>query len=327
MEHLINSFDMKNHKNKPLVSIVIPCYNEEENVKKLYFEIKETTSEFNNRYEFEYIFIDNDSSDNTVSILRSLACNDRNLKVIINTRNFGHLRSPYHALLQANGDCAILIAADFQDPPSLIKEFINHWEKGSKIVIGVKNKSKENPLMFSIRKLYYNLIEKYSDIKHIKNFTGFGLYDISVIDMVRDLNEPYPYFRGLIAETGLKYDEIFFTQPRRSKGKSKNNFYTLFDIAMLGFVSYSKVPLRFSIFVGLFASFMSLMAALTYFVYKLMYWDSFQLGVAPVIIGMFLFASIQLIFIGLIGEYVGAIHTQIKNRPLVYEKERINFDS
>ena len=327
MEHLINSFDMKNHKNKPLVSIVIPCYNEEENVKKLYFEIKETTSEFNNRYEFEYIFIDNDSSDNTVSILRSLACNDRNLKVIINTRNFGHLRSTYHALLQANGDCAILIAADFQDPPSLIKEFINHWEKGSKIVIGVKNKSKENPLMFSIRKLYYNLIEKYSDIKHIKNFTGFGLYDISVIDMVRDLNEPYPYFRGLIAETGLKYDEIFFTQPRRSKGKSKNNFYTLFDIAMLGFVSYSKVPLRFSIFVGLFASFMSLMAALTYFVYKLMYWDSFQLGVAPVIIGMFLFASIQLIFIGLIGEYVGAIHTQIKNRPLVYEKERINFDS
>jgi len=317
---------MKNNRANALVSIVVPCYNEEENVNKLYNEICKIMEGFHAQYNYECIFIDNASTDSTVQVLREIADTDNRLKIIINTRNFGHLRSPYHAVLQAKGDCIVLLAADFQDPPSLISDFIHSWEGGEKIVVGIKNKSKENRLMFLVRKAYYKLIEKYSDIEHITNFTGFGLYDKSVIDMIRGLEEPYPYFRGLIAETGVECKKVFFTQPKRDRGKTKNNFYTLFDIAMLGFVNYSKVPLRLSILTGFLMALMSLLVAFTYFVYKILFWNSFQLGLAPLIIGMFLFASMQLIFIGVIGEYVGSIYTQIKGKPLVYEKERVNFD-
>ena len=312
--------------NSDTISIVVPCYNEEGNVASLYREICNVMKGGYAHYKFECIFIDNASTDNTEQVLRKIAAKDKRLKIVINTRNFGHLRSPYYAVLQAKGDCIILLAADFQDPPSLIGDFIHSWESGEKIFIGIKNISKENRLMFLIRKSYYSLIEKYSDIEHISNFTGFGLYDKSVINMIRSLDEPYPYFRGLIAETGVQYKKIFFTQPKRSKGKTKNNIYTLFDIAMLGFVNYSKVPLRLSIITGFIVSLLSLLVAFAYLIYKILFWDSFQLGLAPLIIGMFLFASMQLIFIGVIGEYVGSIYTQIKNKPLVYVKERVNFD-
>ena len=310
-----------------LISIVTPCYNEEENVKELYLQIKCIFKNLDENYTYEHIFIDNASKDKTVSILKRIAKEDKNVKIIANARNFGHIRSPYHALLQTKGDAVICISADLQDPPSMIKDFIKKWEEGFKIVVGVKNKSEENPIMFAIRKLYYNLIEKYAETEQIKNFTGFGLYDREFVDILRTLDEPYPYFRGLITEMGFERAEIEFTQPKRKKGKTKNNFYTLYDMAMLGFVNHSKVPLRMATFVGFSVAILSLPVALSYFIYKLIFWQRFQLGAAPIVIGIFFFAAVQLFFIGIIGEYIGAIYTQVKNRPLVIEKERINFDT
>ena len=310
-----------------LISIVTPCYNEEENVKELYLQIKCIFKNLDENYTYEHIFIDNASKDKTVSILKRIAKEDKNVKIIANARNFGHIRSPYHALLQTKGDAVICISADLQDPPSMIKDFIKKWEEGFKIVVGVKNKSEENPIMFAIRKLYYNLIEKYAETEQIKNFTGFGLYDREFVDILRTLDEPYPYFRGLITEMGFERAEIEFTQPKRKKGNTKNNFYTLYDMAMLGFVNHSKVPLRMATFVGFSVAILSLPVALSYFIYKLIFWQRFQLGAAPIVIGIFFFAAVQLFFIGIIGEYIGAIYTQVKNRPLVIEKERINFDT
>jgi glycosyltransferase involved in cell wall biosynthesis len=277
-------------------------------------------------YSYEHIFIDNASKDKTVSILKEIAKKDKNVKIIINARNFGHIRSPYHAILQAKGDAVISIAADLQDPPSMIADFIKNWEEGYKIVVGVKSKSEENPVIFAIRKLYYNLIEKFADTKQIKNFTGFGLYDREFVNILREIDEPYPYFRGLITEMGFERAEIEFIQPKRKKGKTKNNFYTLYDMAMLGFVSHSKVPLRMATFIGFSVATFSLLVALGYLIYKLVFWQRFQLGMAPMVIGVFFFAAVQLFFIGIIGEYIGAIYTQVKNRPLVIEKERINFE-
>ena len=310
-----------------LISIVTPCYNEEENVKELYLQIKCIFKNLDENYTYEHIFIDNASKDKTVSILKRIAKEDKNVKIIVNARNFGHIRSPYHALLQTKGDAVICISADLQDPPSMIKDFIKKWEEGFKIVVGVKNKSEENPIMFAIRKLYYNLIEKYAETEQIKNFTGFGLYDREFVDILRTLDEPYPYFRGLITEMGFERAEIEFTQPKRKKGKTKNNFYTLYDMAMLGFVNHSKVPLRMATFVGFSVAIFSLLVALSYFIYKFIFWNSFQVGMAPIVIGVFFFAAVQLFFIGIIGEYIGAIYTQVKNRPLAIEKERINFDT
>ena len=308
-----------------LISVVTPCYNEEENVGELYLAIKDIFSSIN-QYSYEHIFIDNCSSDKTQDILKQIAAKDKNVKVIINSRNFGHIRSPFHALLQAKGDAVILIVSDFQDPPQLITDFIKKWEEGYKVVIGVKPRSKENFIMFTIRKIYYNLIKKFSDdVKQIKNFTGFGLYDKKVIEVLREMKEPYPYFRGLISEIGFERIEVEYLQPARKKGKTKNNFYTLYDIAMLGFVNYSKVPLRLSAFIGFIVSVVSFLVALAYFIYKIIYWDRFSIGSAPLIIGLFFFSAVQLFFIGIMGEYIGAIYTQVKGRPLVIEKERINF--
>lgn len=310
------------------ISIVTPCYNEEENVEALYERVKALFA--NNpalrRYRYEHLFIDNASKDKTVEILRRLSAADRNVKVIINTRNFGHIRSPYYGLLQAQGDAVILLVADFQDPPELIETFIGHWEQGQKVVMAVKNRSLESPLMFAVRKAYYNLVSRLADIDLVKNYTGFGLYDRVVIQKLREINDPYPYFRGLIMDLGYPSTRVFYEQPARKRGITKNNFYTLYDMAMLGITNHSKVPLRVATMAGFFMSGVSLFAAFCYLIAKLVLWDQFQLGTAPILIGVFLFSSVQLFFIGIIGEYIGAIHTQVLNRPLVIERERINFE-
>ncbi|HEY5590797.1 MAG TPA: glycosyltransferase family 2 protein [Paludibacter sp.] len=308
-----------------LISVVTPCYNEEQNVERLYQTIKEIFLGLP-EYNYEHIFIDNSSIDGTVEILKRLALFDQRLKIIVNVRNFGHIRSPYYGMLQSKGDAVISVVADLQDPPSMIIDFVDKWEKGYKIVVGTKTKSKENKLMYRFRKLYYNTISKISETDQIKNFTGFGLYDRQFIEILRSLDEPYPYFRGLITELGFSRIEIPYTQPKRERGKTKNNFYTLYDIAMLGFVSYSKLPLRLASFIGFGVSLFSFIIALIYLVYKLIDWNNFSVGIAPLVIGIFFFGGVQLFFLGIIGEYIGAIFTQVKKRPLVIEKERINFE-
>ena len=307
-----------------LISIVTPCYNEENNVEAVYNQVKEIFNKLDG-YEYEHIFIDNASKDTTVAILKEIALKDKNVKIIINTRNFGHIRSPYHGMLQSKGDAVISLVADLQDPPSMLVDFISKWEEGHKVVIGVKTQSEETPLMFFIRKTFYNTINRLSDIELVKNFTGFGLYDKEVIEMIRKINDPYPYFRGLIADLGYDCYKIEYTQPARKRGITKNNFYTLYDIAMLGITNHSKVPLRLAAMFGFAMSAFSLGIAVFYFFVKLIFWNSFSLGTAPIVIGLFLFSSVQLFFIGIIGEYIGSIHTQVLNRPPVIEKERINF--
>lgn len=310
---------------KKHISVLTACYNEEENVAAL---IEAVAAVFKKmpHYTYEHIFIDNSSADKTVSILREIAKTNKTVKIIVNTRNFGHIRSPFHGLVQCKGDAVISLVADFQDPPEMIEEFLSKWEEGYKIVIGIKKSSKENPLMFAVRKFFYNLLASASGSDAtIKNFTGFGLYDQQFISVLRDLDDPYPYFRGLVTELGFERFEIDYSQPERAGGKTKNNFFTLYDMAMLGFTNHSKLPLRLSAFIGFFSAIISLLVAIGYFVYKLMYWDTFQAGTAPMVIGVFFFSSVQLFFIGIIGEYIGAIHTQVRKRPLVIEKERINF--
>ncbi|NVN95429.1 MAG: glycosyltransferase family 2 protein [Bacteroidetes bacterium] len=310
---------------KKRISIFTPCYNEEENVEILYNEVKKVFEQLP-QYDYEHVFIDNNSQDKTVEILKRIANQDKKVKIIVNARNFGHIRSPYHGLLQTTGDCVISVVADLQDPPELIPEFLKKWEEGYKIVTAVKKKSRENPLMFLLRKIYYNILAKFSEGEQIKNFTGFGLYDKSFLDIIRKIDDPYPYFRGLISEVGFQNTSVEYTQPKRLHGKTKNNFYTLYDVGMLGFVNHSKLPLRLASFIGFTVALISLFVAIAYFVYKLIYWDEFKVGTAPLVIGLFFFSSIQLFFIGIIGEYIGAIHTQVRKRPLVIEKERINFD-
>jgi len=307
------------------VSVVTGCYNEEENVRELYQKVKEIFDHLNG-YSYEHIFIDNASKDGTVSILKEIGRRDRNVKIIVNTRNYGHIRSPYHALFQAKGDAVIGMAADLQDPPEMIEEFIKKWEDGYKIVIGVKSKSEESSVFFTIRGMYYYLIGKLADLELSSNFTGFGLYDRAVIEILRQIDDPYPYFRGLICEVGFERAEIEYTQTKRKRGITKNNFYTLYDLAMLGITNHSKVPLRLATMTGFAVAILSLLVALGYFAYKLIFWDNFSVGMAPLVIGLFFFSSVQLFFIGIIGEYIGAIHTQVLKRPLVIEKERINFD-
>jgi glycosyltransferase involved in cell wall biosynthesis len=306
------------------ISILTPCYNEEMNVELLYNKVTYEMSKLLD-YDYEFIFIDNDSTDNTVNILKKIATLDERLKIIINIRNFGHIKSPFYGLLQCDGDAVITMAADLQDPPELIHNFIQKWEEGYKIVVGTKPKSKESLIMLFIRKIFYNLIKNISEISQIKNFTGFGLYDKSFIEILKKIDEPYPYFRGLVSELGYKITEIEFIQPERNAGKTNNNFYTLYDLAMLGFVSYSKIPLRLASFIGFTVSFLSFVTAIIYFFFKLLNWSAFQLGLAPLVIGIFFLGGIQLFFLGVIGEYISAIFTQVKKRPLVIERERINF--
>lgn len=307
------------------ISIVTPCYNEQDNVEELYTRVKKIFADIPD-YHYEHIFIDNNSADNTVAILKKIAAQDKNVKLIINSRNFGHIRSPYYALLQAKGEAVILIVADLQDPPEMIKDFIEKWQQGYKIVIGVKTNSQESRLMFAIRKIYYNLVSRIADIRLVKNFTGFGLYDQAVINLLRSLDESYPYFRGLIAELGFEIATLPYNQPRRKRGITKNNFYTLYDLAMLGITNHSKVPLRLATMLGFIFSIIGFSISIIYFFLKLFFWDKFSTGIAPVLIGVFFFSSVQLFFIGLLGEYIVSMQTRLMRRPLVIEKERINFE-
>ncbi|HEY5157373.1 MAG TPA: glycosyltransferase family 2 protein [Anaerolineales bacterium] len=306
-----------------LISIITPCYNEEGNLQELCERISKVMAELD--YEYEHIFIDNASTDQTVNILRTMAAQNKRIKVIINTRNYGQIRSPYHALLQASGDAVIGMASDLQDPPEMIPEFIKKWEDGYKVVVGVKTHSEEFGLFYFLRSIYYRVLRKLSDTQLIDNFTGFGLYDKQVVDILRGFDDPYPYFRGLIADIGFEYARIEFTQPRRKRGVSKNNFYTLYDMAMLGVTSYTKIPLRLATMLGFLSAILSFLIGIVYLIYKLIDWQNFSLGLAPVIIGLFFMGSIQLFFLGIVGEYIGSIYTLAVRRPLVIEKERINF--
>ena len=308
------------------ISIVTPGYNEAGNIEELCQRIRTTVGQFP-ELKLEHIFIDNASTDDSVEILRKIAAKDSTLKVIVNSRNFGHIRSPYHAILQATGDAVVLMASDLQDPPSMLADFIRAWiDKKAPICIAVKKTSEESFVMFSIRKLYYRLLAKVSDSPQIQNFTGFGLYDRKVVEQFRKFKDPYPFFRGIVAEVGFDRVEIPFDQPLRKRGITKNNFLTLYDIGMLGIISYSKLPLRLASFMGFAVAGISLLSGLVYFLYKLFFWNSFQVGMAPLVIGMFFIGAVQLLFLGIVGEYVAGIYTQVKDRPLVIEKERIGFD-
>ena len=305
------------------ISIVTPCFNEEENVLELYERIKKVMAEF--PYDYEQIFIDNCSGDGTVKMLRELAAQDKRVKVIVNTRNFGHIRSPFYGILQAHGDAVICMSSDLQDPPSLIKEFVRKWEEGYKAVMGVKTRSEETRLLFMLRRLYYRVLGKLSDVRLVENFTGFALYDQEVVQILRKIDDPYPYIRGLIADIGFEAARVEFLQPTRKRGITKNNLYTLYDMAMLGFVYNTRKPLRLATMVGFLTAAISFLIGLFYLVYKLIYWQDFALGLAPLVVGLFFFGGIQLFFLGIVAEYVGAIYTQVLHRPLVIEKERINF--
>ena len=307
-----------------LISILTPCFNEADNVEDLHAQVVQVMSELPG-YEFEHIYIDNASTDGTVPILRRLAAADSRVKVILNARNFGHIRSPFHGILQAHGDAVICISSDFQDPPVLIKEFVRKWEEGYKAVLGVKTRSKETRLMFLLRRFYYRLLRKLSEVPLVENFTGFALYDQQVVQVLRKIDDPYPYIRGLIAEIGFETARVDFVQPRRKRGITKNNLYTLYDMAMVGFTSNTKIPLRLATILGFITAGISLLVGLFYLVYKLIYWNSFSTGLAPLVVGLFFVGGVQLFFLGIVGEYIGAIYTQVRHRPLVIEKERINF--
>jgi polyisoprenyl-phosphate glycosyltransferase len=307
------------------ISIVTACYNEEENIEALYNAVKSIMNKSLKNYNYEHLFIDNCSSDNTVDIIRKIAKKDKNVKAIINARNFGHIRSPVHGLFQADGDAIISLVADFQDPPEMIVDLVRKWEEGHDTVLAIKKNSNENKILFKLRTWYYNLLSSLSEVKIYKNFTGFGLYSKKVMNEIKRIPDPYPFFRGMIAEVGYKVARIEYTQPVRSRGFSKNRFYTLYDMAILGIICNSKIPLRFAVFIGSLSSLLSAVVGVGYFIAKLLFWEQINLGIAPLIIMTSLMFSILLFFIGVIGEYIGAIYTQVLNRPLVHEQERINF--
>jgi polyisoprenyl-phosphate glycosyltransferase len=310
---------------RPLISVMTPCFNEEDNVEQLCVRVKAAFAQLPD-YRYEHVFIDNASSDQTVQRIKKIAKNDHSVKLIVNNRNFGHIRSPLHAFYQVRGDAVIVMASDLQDPPELIPEYVRRWAEGYKVVIGVKPKSRESIFMSYLRRSYYAFIGRISEVPLIPNFTGFGLYDKEVVETVRAIDDRYPYFRGMIADLGYARAEIQFLQPQRERGITKNNFYSLYDTAMLGITNHSKLPLRIATFCGFALSIVSLLIALTYLVAKLLFWNSFSLGTAPLVIGVFFLGAVQLFFVGILGEYIGAIHTQVHKRPLVTEKERVNFD-
>ncbi|MEX6678499.1 glycosyltransferase family 2 protein [Pseudomonas sp. W2Oct36] len=309
---------------RKLISIVTPCYNEEANIDELHQRIVEVMSRLD--YDYEHIFIDNCSTDNSIVKLRALAAQDNRVKLILNARNFGHIRSPYHALLQARGDAAVLIASDLQDPPEMIEEFVKKWEEGFKTVMAVKPESEESRLMFIARRAYYRFVTRISEVPLVQNATGAGLFDRAVLDILKKIDDPYPYFRGLLCEIGFPIATVPFKQPRRQRGITSNNFYTLYDIAMLGITNHSKVPLRLMVMGGALLAGLSLLAAFGFLIAKLVFWNSFQVGIAPLLISLFFFSSVQILFLGMLGEYLGSVHTKIRNMPLVVESERVNFD-
>ncbi len=308
-----------------LITIMTPCYNEEQNVRELHQRLMAVAATLPN-YRFEHLFIDNASTDGTVAVLRQMAAEDPTVRVIVNARNVGPDRSGMHALLQAQGDAIGILVADLQDPPELFPDMIRAWETGAPIVAGIKNTSDESRIMFRLRTAYYRLVARLTNVRIMAHFTGFGLYDRAVIDKIRaDFRDPYPYFRGMIAELGLPVTTIHYNQNRRARGITSQNFYSLYDFAMLGITNLSKVPLRLVVFAGFVSAFLSFLTGMFYLVYKLVFWKNFTVGVAPVVLGLFFLGSIQLIALGIIGEYVGSIHTLVLKRPLVTERERINF--
>ncbi|MCI8982917.1 MAG: glycosyltransferase family 2 protein [Hungatella sp.] len=308
------------------ISIVVPCYNEEDNVQALADALRAMFKESLPSYRYEIIFIDNDSRDSTRDIIRRLAGEDKGIKGIFNAKNFGQFNSPYYAMLQSTGDCTVLMAADFQDPVDMIPKYVREWENGYRIVIGIKKSSQENPLMYWLRGCYYKMIKKLSDVEQIEQFTGFGLYDRRFIKVLRDLDDPTPFLRGIVAELGFRRKEIPYEQPKRRAGKTSNNFYRLYDAAMLSVTSYTKAGLRLATIFGGLCCCVSMAVALVYLVLKMMYWDRFAAGMAPLLIGMCFLGSVQIFFIGLVGEYILAINSRVMKRPLVIEEERINFD-
>lgn len=311
---------------KKKISIVSPTFNEELNIEDFFNRVVEVIDPHSHRYDFEIIIIDNSSTDNTVLKLKQIASRDNRLKIIINTRNFGHIRSPYYGILQSRGDATVYLASDLQDPPELIVDFIRYWEHGYKLVMAVKPASQSNAMFHKLRKIYYRILDKISEIPVIKDSTGFGLYDKKIINYLKDINDPYPFLRGLIAEIGYPVKTIEFNQPRRERGLSKNNFYSLYDIAWLGLVGHSKVPIRISAFLGILCGIFSVFIAFIFLILKLMFWQAIPLGIAPLVIGMFFLFGVQFILIGILGEYVGAILTYVQKRPPVIELERVNFD-
>jgi glycosyltransferase involved in cell wall biosynthesis len=319
-----SNHDTRMTTSRRLISVVTPCYNEEGNAREMYTAVKDIFRALP-QYEYEHIFIDNGSKDATASILRELAAADPAVKVILNTRNFGHIRSPYHAILQSRGDATIGMAADFQDPPELIPRFLEQWEAGYKIVLGVKEQAEERGLFYAIRGRYYRLLRQISDADIIQQATGFGLYDRVVVDALKRIDDPYPFFRGLLAEVGYDVARVPFKQPIRKRGVTSQNFFTLYDIAFLGIVHHSKVPLRIATMTGFALAALSMLAAFGYLVAKLLFWNQFELGLAPILIGFFFMSSVQLFFVGIVGEYIGSIWTQVRHHPHVFEKERLNF--
>ena len=312
---------------KKKITIVSSAFNEEGNVAELCTRVKDEMAKHADRYDYEQIILDNASTDGTLANLREIAAADKHVKIIVNARNFGHIRSPYYGILQSTGDAVIYLASDLQDPPELIGPFLEKWEQGFKVVLGQKQKSNESPLFFAVRKMYYWLLGKVNDsgADLLKNCTGFGLYDQEVVKQMRQLDDPYPYLRGIVCELGFAKTTVPFTQPTRTRGITKNNFYTLYDNAMIGFTNHSKVPLRLAALGGFVLGMISLILALVYLILKLLYWDAFPMGTAPILLAVLFFASVQLFFLGILGEYIGAILTQVLKRPLVIEKERINF--
>lgn len=310
---------------KKTVSVLIPCYNEEENVGPMSEAVVELFETQLTQYDYELVFIDNDSHDRTREILREICSKNPKVKAIFNAKNFGQFNSPFYGILQTTGDCTISMVCDFQDPIDLIPQYLEEWENGYKIVIGIKTSSKESKLMYFLRSMYYKFIKKFSDVEQIEHFTGSGLYDRSFVDVLRELKDPKPFMRGLVAELGFRRKEISYEQPKRRAGKTHNNFYTLYDAAMLSITSYTKIGLRLATFAGCISGGISFLIALIYLVMKLIMWDQFQAGMAPILIGMFFLGSIQIFFIGFIGEYVLSINERVMNRPLVVEEERLNF--
>lgn len=306
------------------ISVVIPCFNEQENVIEISKAVVNELEKFK-KYDYEIIFIDNSSTDNTQNLIENICAKNSRIKAIFNAKNFGQFNSPYYGLLQTSGDCTILLAADFQDPIEMIPKFIEEWENGYKIVIGIKNKSQENKFIYFLRSCYYKIIKKMSETEQIEHFTGFGLYDKKFIDVLKQLDDPSPFLRGIVAELGFKRKEIPYEQPKRRAGKTHNNFYSLYDAAMISFTSYTKVGLRLATFVGIAVGFISFIIGVVYLILKLVYWERFAAGTIPILIGMCFLGAIQLFFIGFLGEYILSINVRVKNRPLVIEERRINF--
>lgn len=309
------------------ISIMIPCYNEEENVVPISEAVVRELTDSLPEYDYEILFIDNDSKDNTRPLLREICKKNPKIKAIFNVKNFGQFNSPYYGMLQTTGDCTICMCCDFQDPVEMIPKLVHEWENGYKIVCAIKTTSKENKIMRFLRTCYYKLIRKMSDVEQIEHFTGFGLYDKSFIDVLRNLKDPSPFLRGIVAELGYRRKDIPYEQAKRRAGKTHNNFYTLYDAAMLSFTSYTKIGLRLATFCGIGVGFVSFLVGMVYLILKLIMWDNFPMGMAPVLIGMCFLGSVQLFFIGLLGEYVLNINTRVMNKPLVIEEERLNFNN